>query len=513
LNGIYPYWLIEWRSFHMNFKPIFSLAALAVSFITAPASRAQSSLGTLDGLTQLREGKLLHFSSHELSGGNADFRTIQPGQSLTLLDYKGAGSVRRWWLTVAPRDNRELQRQLIIRCWWDDESAPSVEVPLSDFFGVGFGEWHQFISLPLNMTSGGYNCYWPMPFQRHARITVENRSTTRCDSFYYNVDLETSRRAPRTPLYFHAQFRRARTQRGRPYTILNASGRGHYVGTLLSMQNLRGRGIEFLEGDERVFVDGEREPSVIGTGTEDYFSSGWYFDTGPYSAPYHGLTIKDTDRGRISTYRWHIEDPIPFRNNLLFTIEHGGHNDGPVSDYSSVAFWYQTHPHAPFPPLPADLMPATPDPIPHQAGIIEGEALLPSARVIQVDGATAPPAETQQMGEYDDQWSGLEQLWWRANAVGQRLTLKLPVATAGVYELIGYWARANDYGDVRVLVNGAARETIVRGYGLGVTRSAPISFGRVALNAGDNEITLQVVGKDARSTNYLVGLDGFVLRP
>jgi hypothetical protein len=118
----------------------------------------------------------------------------------------------------------------------------------------------------------------------------------------------------------------------------------------------------------------------------------------------------------------------------------------------------------------------------------------------------------QPMTSYDTDWSNLQHLWWRANAVGQKLTLKLPVQSAGEYELIGYWTRADDYGDTRVSVNGRALPTVVRGYATNVTRSEPISFGRVALNAGDNEVTLEVVGKDARSKGFYVGLDGLVLK-
>jgi hypothetical protein len=170
-------------------------------------------------------------------------------------------------------------------------------VPVSDFFGVGFGEWRDYISLPLNMTSGGYNSYWPMPFRRRARITVENTSNVVLDRFYYNVDVETYPQLPDSLLYFHAQFRRAATRTGQPLVLLDAAGRGHYVGTLLSMQPRRGRGMWYLEGNERVFIDGETTPSIIGTGTEDYFSSGWYFDTGPYSAPYHGATDASRSSG------------------------------------------------------------------------------------------------------------------------------------------------------------------------------------------------------------------------
>ena len=478
-----------------------------------PSADARPGGGALDALMLPREGRIADYSSYDRKFGNGDARAVAPGETLTLVDHRGAGIIRRWWLTIAPRNNREIQRQLIVRCYWDDETEPSVEVPVSDFFGVGFGEWRQYISLPLNMTSGGYNSYWAMPFRTHARITVENRASIPVQSLYYNIAVEAHERLPDSLLYFHAQFRRTTTVRGQPVVLLEATGRGQYVGTVLSMQPLRGRALWFLEGNERVFVDGERSPSVLGTGTEDYFSSGWYFDTGPYSAPYHGLTVKDVDAGRVSAYRWHIEDPIPFTQSLRFTIEHGGTNDAAGTDYSSVAFWYQTHPHAPFPPLPAQLMPAEPWKPVRVTGLIEAESLLDSARV------TAGELRVQEMGGWESDsagWGGGAQLWWVEAQAGARLTLPLRVAKAGTRELVGYFTRAPDYGDVRVSVNGRALSPVVRGYAPSVAPTGPISFGRVRLRAGVNEVVIEIVGKDSRaqgySNGYLVGVDGFVVR-
>ena len=514
--------MTRWRAYDQAFRRALArgvtalLAVSAAAGLTPSPGHAQpgSPAGALDALTRPQATRLAHYSSHDTTGGNADFRRIAPGETLTLVDHHGAGTVRRWWVTIAPRNVAEIQRQLIVRCYWDDEPTPSVEVPITDFFGVGFGEWRQFVSAALDMTSGGYNSYWPMPFRRHARITVENRSRLPVESFYYNVDLETTDQPPRdTALYFHAQFRRTTTVRGEPVTVLDATGRGQYVGTVLAMQPRRGRGLWYLEGDERVFVDDEATPSVIGTGTEDYFSSGWYFDTGPYSAPYHGLPIKDTASGRISAYRWHIPDPISFTRHLRFTIEHGGTNDAPNTDYSSVAFWYQTHPHAPFPPLPSDLLPAALWKPTVTPGMIEGEALVPTSRT------TAGQVRVQDMGPFERDtvaWSGAAQLWWTEARPGARLTLALPAPAAGTYELLGWFTRAADYGDVRVLVNGTPSGAVMRGYAPGVERVGPVSFGRVRLRAGSNPVTLELVGKDPRaqgySDGYLVGLDGFQLR-
>jgi hypothetical protein len=462
--------------------------------------------GVLERLTMPLDGGLAHYSSHDRTGGNADWVAIGPGETHTLVDHTGAGMVRRWWLTIQPRNDQEIQRQLIVRCYWDGEASPSVEVPVSDFFGMGFGEWKDFVSVPLNMTSGGYNSYWPMPFKRSARITVENTADRGIERFYYNVDIRTHDRLPDDALYFHAQYRQTVTQADEPVVVLDAGGRGHYVGTLISMQPLQGAGFGYLEGDERIFIDGEAQPTVIGTGTEDYFSSGWYYDTGEYSAPYHGVPIKDPEHGRISTYRWHIEDPIPFRERLLFTIEHGGLNDQPGVEYATVAFWYQAHPHAPFPRLPAQLVPLSglgrPD--------VEAEGLVGAARV------TGGRMQVQDMSGFDGTWGGDAQLWWVEARPGDRLTMPLEAPAAGEYELVGFFTRAQDYGIIRLHVNGRPLAPLVDGFNRGVRPSGPVSFGRVPLRSGANELVIELLGKDGRSAGYsdgyLVGIDGFVLR-
>ncbi|AHG89674.1 Protein of unknown function DUF2961 [Gemmatirosa kalamazoonensis] len=494
----------------MNRSTFVTTAALCA---IARAASAQPPAGALDALTLPRAAHVVHYSSRDTTGGNDDARAIPPGGTLTLVDHRGAGIVRRWWVTIAPRNSVAIQRQLIVRCWWDDEPEPSVEVPITDFFGVGFGEWRQFTSAPVNMTSGGYDTYWAMPFRRHARITVENRATVPVGAFYFNVDVEARDAVPDSALYFHAQFRRVTTTRGTPVTLLEAEGRGQYVGTVLSMQPRRGRALWYLEGDERVFVDGETTPSVIGTGTEDYFSSGWYFDRGPYSSLYHGLTIKDSLSGRVSAYRWHIEDPIPFARSLRFTIEHGGTNDAPGTDYSSVAFWYQTHPHRAFPPLPAELLPYEPVPPMRVPGAIEAESLLGAAR------ATAGRVQAQDMMAWEGDsagWSGASQLWWVEARPGARLTLPLRAPAAGTYELVGRFTRAPDYGDVRLSVNGHTLSPVVHGYAPHVEAMGPVSLGRVPLRAGDNALVLEIVGKDPRahgySDGYLVGIDAIELR-
>ena len=488
-------------------KPVRTSCIVFFVLLTVLKLDAQAPEGPLGDLFLAKEGGIAHYSSYDTSGQNADFRPIAPGQTLVLADHKGAGVVRRWWLTIAPRNVINIHRNLIIRCYWDGETTPSVEVPVSDFFGMGFGKWKDFISLPLNMTSGGYNSYWPMPFHRSARITVENTGNQPVTHFYYNIDIRTYDKLSKDALYFHARFNQVRSQTGKPITLLETTGRGHYVGSLISMQPEQGTSLGYLEGDEMVYIDGEKIPSIIGTGTEDYFSSGWYYDTGEYGAPYHGATLKD-DSGRINTYRWHIEDPIPFKKSFTFDIEHGGTNDVPGVEYATVAYWYQSHPHPAFPALPKNLLPMALASKPE----IEAEDFLATAKV------TGGRLEVQQMTSFNNRsWSNNAQLWWVLAKPGDKLTIPLHAPAAGKYELTGFFTRATDYGIVRLLHNGKMIGEYVSGYSSTVEPSGAISFGYIDMKAGTNNVDIELIGKESRSAGYsngyLVGIDGFRLRP
>jgi len=354
----------------MPIRRLVLVLVLAPLAVPTQAHRLPIGPGGLAGLASPHHGRAMSSTSADPSGGNADYRVVAPGDSLTILDYRGAGVVRRFHMTVfpptffAPPDQASAaRRQVILRMYWDGEKSPSVEVPLGDFFGVGFGEQRDFVSLPLSRTSGGYNCYWPMPFHRAARWTLTNVSGAAFTAFW-NIDFTAERALPKDVPHFHAQWRRENpTQPGRSYTILETRGVGHFVGTALFMRGLAPEGtlsspLAFLEGDEEIVVDGTATRAVAGTGTEDYFNGGWYFENGPFSGPYAGAVIRDEATARVSAYRWHIEDAIPFKKSIRVAIEHGPANDVPA-DYSSVAYFYQREPHAPFPALPdaAGLLP------------------------------------------------------------------------------------------------------------------------------------------------------------
>jgi hypothetical protein len=333
--------------------------------------------GPLSSLPRIIFSKTKRISSYDRTGGNRDYITIKSMEKVNIAEIKGAGIIRHIWIT-ANSENRYYLRDTILRMFWDGEENPSVEVPLGDFFGVGHGVANHFVSLPLSMIRGpgrglnaGMNCYFPMPFSKEARIEIENESNIEIRSFYFHVDYEEWESIPENYGRFHAWWNRENpckaieyegeelnTTGDENYLILYAEGVGHYVGCVLSVDNFNAfhqNYTWFGEGDDMIFVDGEKwPPSIHGTGTEDYFLSAWGFPSGEYSGPYHGVSLAgDVNEwsGKWSMYRFHIEDPIRFTKSIKVTIEHGHANDQ-GNDYSSVAYWYQKEPHKKFPPLP-----------------------------------------------------------------------------------------------------------------------------------------------------------------
>jgi len=304
--------------------------------------------GPLDHLFESPAGRFVQLSSYETTGGNADRLEIAAGESAVLLDAEGPGIVQRIWITVSSHDPHYLRR-IALKMYWDDETEPSVAVPLGDFFGNGFDKRH-YSSLPMGVSSGGFYCYLPMPFRSRARIVVENGTGIEIDAFYYQIGLLEVDRLPRSVPTFHAWWNRdIRTEASEPHLVLNAVGNGRFVGLSLNAESYLDE-LVYLEGDEVFLVDGEFRGQ--GTGTEDYFNGGWYFQHGEFAAPYHGLVLKDEDRGRVAVYRWHIPDPVVFNDSVRITLEHG-HDNEEVADYATTAYWYQSEPHAASVALPA----------------------------------------------------------------------------------------------------------------------------------------------------------------
>ena len=313
-------------------------------------------------------------SSSDPTGGNADARRVEPGATLTLLDTDGPGAVSHLWFTISSREHYHLKR-IVLRIYWDGEATPSVEAPIGDFFGLGLGEYHPWESELLSVGSEkSLNSFFPMPFARHARVTVTNEGKEAIGSFYYNIDYHTdSQPLPAGTLYFHAQFRQAQpnhgwttnwTSNGDPlvdnkpnlngqdnYVWMEAKGSGQFVGVVMSV--IQNQDFWWGEGDDMFFVDDDATPAISGTGSEDYFLGAWDFGGKPFSYQLYGAPVVGTELAgsRSSVYRFHLDAPITFRKSFKATIEHG-HANHRSDNYYSVAYWYQAEPHAAFPPLP-----------------------------------------------------------------------------------------------------------------------------------------------------------------
>jgi len=287
---------------------------------------------------------------------------LTPGTT-TLAQIAGPGVIQHIWITA----DSKIYRDAILRMYWDDEPTPSVEVPLGDFFACGHALRTRVNSLPICVNpDGGFNSYWPMPFRRGARITIESEHPQPVPGFFYQITYAL-RHVPENAAYFHAQWRRSVTRRDHPeHTLLDrVSGQGHYVGTYLAWTALSSGW--WGEGEFKFYIDDDADfPTICGTGTEDYFGGAWCFygpdrRERPYSTPFLGLPLARQDPGEVrkfGLYRWHILDPIRFRKNLRVTVQAlGWWPDGTfqplIDDIASTAYWYQLEPHGPFPTLPS----------------------------------------------------------------------------------------------------------------------------------------------------------------
>jgi len=292
------------------------------------------------------------------------FIVVPAGTTFTLGEITGSGAIQHIWMT--PTGN---WRYSIVRMYWDDEKEPSVEVPLGDFFAMGWGKYSQLTSLAVCVNPGSaFNSYWVMPFRKKARLTIENIDVKPM-TIYYQIDYALAD-VPQDAAYFHAQFRRVNPLPYKQvYTIVDGiKGRGQYVGTYLAW-GVHSNGW-WGEGEIKFYMDGDVNfPTIAGTGTEDYFNGSYDFEHPvkheyvEFTTPYSGLIqvlkgdgLYQTQQ-RFGLYRWHIPDPVRFERDLKITIQAlGWRSDGrylPLTDdIASVAYWYQLEPHALFPKMP-----------------------------------------------------------------------------------------------------------------------------------------------------------------
>jgi hypothetical protein len=326
--------------------------------------------------------------------------------------------------------------------------------------------------------------------------------------FYYHVDWQKHEKLPKDIAYFHAHYRQALpAPAGRHYTIADIEGRGHYVGTVLSVvQNRTGW---WGEGDDLWYVDGEKVASIQGTGSEDYFNDAWSFRVS--DGPYYGVTVAEGGGtgARATAYRWHLMDPVPFTKSLRLEIEHKGwtyndETDGSVrsgfeeraDDFSSVAFWYQTEGHKPLPEVPV------------------GAARLPYGNALQIEAESSLKDAKGEKGQPHLQkevfWSR-DIIFFTGEEIGATLTVPFDAPEAGKYEILTQLVHSYDYGDYQAYLDGKPIGDVLKVYSAETYASVDHRLGRATLTAGRHTLSFKAVGKNAASSGYYFGVDAIVL--
>jgi len=397
-------------------------------------------------------------------------------------------------------------RELVLRITWDGEKNPAVWCPLGDFFGSAPGV-NKYKSLPLGMTDEGFYCLWYMPFSTSAKVELVNDG---------GKDRALTVQLTHAPLArpveqlgrFHAKWHRdaflpAEPERAIDWTLLKVAGRGRFCGTMLHVWNPKGRW--WGEGDEKFFVDGEKFPSWIGTGSEDYFGYAWCCPE-LFQNAYHNQTISMGNRGHVSVNRWHITDNVPFQTSFEGCIEKYFKNERPTL-YAGTVYWYQAPGGSdPYGPVPLDqrvgyfdIEPKIPATV---QGAIEGESLKPQA-------VTGGQIRGQAMSGWGEGvWSGEAQLWWTGAKPGNRLILPLRVATPGRYELKLRLTKAVDYGIVQLSLDETKLGEPIDLYNDGVAAADELSLGTYDLTAGPHKLIVEITGANPKAKKaYMFGLD------
>jgi len=444
---------------------------------------------------------------------NRDCRPINPGETLTLAELAGPGQINHIWFTIGAKD-RFYPRTTVLRMYWDGQEQPSVETPLGDFFAVGHGVKRDVNSQMVAVSSQGraYNCYWPMPFRKSAQITVTNDSDKPVFVLYWYIDWQQRPVGSQVP-YFCAQYRQENPARkGRDYLIADIEGQGYYVGTVLSVRMSQPGW--FGEGDDRFYIDEETEPSLQGTGTEDYFCDAWGFRK--LNRPYYGVTVWEGMHraSRATAYRWHIPDPVFFDKSLKVTIEHKGnlfdpndkllnaYTDQRPDFYSSVAFWYQTGEVKRFFELP------------------QAQEKVPRYQAFQAEELV--DAESLDAGmeifRHELFYEGGAILFFYNNEPGGQKEIAFPVEQTGRYVVFVKLHRRGDCGIYDIYLDGKLMRSNVDCYSeFGVSQEVKVGFDH-QLDEGEHRIRFICRGandasRSAGQRGYHLALDAIYLEP
>jgi hypothetical protein len=436
--------------------------------------------------------------------------TAAPGQSAVVARLKGPRAITRFsvkWDAAGLPDPETALRAASLSMRWDGEATPSVWTPLGDFFGSAPGV-NPYRSLPLGVLENEFYSNWYMPFASEAQIEIRNEGSVPI-SLQTVVTHAPLARPVETLGRFHAKWHRnaflpAEPERAIDWTIVKTMGRGRFCGVMLHVWNPCGDW--WGEGDEKFFVDGEKFPSTIGTGSEDYFGYAWSSGKRFFQA-LHNQTRNDGDNvGHLSVNRWHVADNVPFQARFEAAIEKYFSDKRPTQ-YSAVAYWYQA---------PGGEDPYGSVPVSERVGYcikpfsIEGALEGEFMKVLQKTGGGT---RRQDMASYTGRWGYSQQLFWTQNKSGDRLVLAVLVKETGRYDIVAQFTKASDYGIVQADWDGEKIGAPFDGYDPEVVPSGEIKLGTRDLTAGPHKLGLEVTGTNAKSRGTLVGLDYLRLVP
>lgn len=527
---------LPWRATRAKTQPLTAL--LLVWLLLPPALFA----GSLDELAQPQSGRSRRATSTMRVGetrrggemkldpkaeprgdleeaSNWDNYRVAPGATHVLMDEQGPGAITHLWLTfLGPepqswaKDGSANHQEMLLRIYWDGSARPAVEAPVGDFFANCFGRRSEVISQPVVVEDAdSYNCYWRMPFRKSARVEIVNQSDKPISLLYYNVDWIELESLPEGTPYFHAQYRQEYpVQQGKDYVILDTKGKGHYVGTVLSVRTRSPAW--FGEGDEKIYIDGEAKPSIWGTGTEDYFLSAWGLRK--TSTPFFGVPEFDQwgiVGGHTSAYRWHVHDPFVFNTGIKVTLEHFGWispDENPnykstswnerEDDFASVAFWYQTG-----------------EPT-FTARAPDAQARrLPSLERLTVFARDFADASHHGTGEATKQsldlYDGAQLLYQPRQAEGAWLEIPFEVKKKEPLRLLLNATKSYDFGRYQASLNGVKLGGVLDLYDAKVSN---FEFHLLDFwpEPGNYTLRLECVGKDPQSQGYYLGLESVRLR-
>jgi len=444
-------------------------------------------------------------SSFEATSGQETV-TIEPGdRAVVTLDGPAALTGFTVRGAFENRDD-EIQalRDIVLQVTWDDENKPAVWSPLGDFFGTAPGA-NLYRSFPLGMTEEGYYCNWYMPFATRATFEFINEGT-KARTLDLSGTFEPLRRPIEQLGRFHAKWHRDAflpqdAERARiDWTMLKTQGRGRFCGVMLHVWNPRGSW--WGEGDEKFFVDGEKFPSTIGTGSEDYFGYAWCNPT-LFANCYHNQTISMNNRGHISVNRFHITDNIPFQKSFEGAIEKYYANARPTL-YAATTYWYQAAGQSdPYEPVPQNQRTGYFGPIEvtKVKGALEGEEL-------KILATTGGGAASQDMSGFGTDWSGEAHLWWTEAKPSNALDLAVPVEKAGTYRLKMQLTKAVDYGIVQLSLDGKKLGQPIDLYNNGVVATGALDMGTHELTRGRHVLRVEIIGANEKAVkSYMFGLD------